>query len=179
MSKQVTLDPIVVGGLLFTACMYLVVASLSISIFAKCEAHADSSMQKNLKDYLSYTLTIAVTVAVTVGMLHFQFSKILFILYSLMGIIACGINIHWATTCDNAKNDESKMIFPAVCLGLFFLFLVGSVLMAQDQLKTIARGTSAIMARRSSANAKLGQKNSKSYEAKKNNLLRQQGFQVI
>ena len=51
-----------IGGILLLGFLYMITASVGISVFSKCDAMKGKSVQENLNKYLAATLTIALTI---------------------------------------------------------------------------------------------------------------------
>ena len=70
--------------------LYLVIAALGIDMFNKCPEKEGNSTQENLKNFLSYTLTIALTVPCTLLLAKTAGSKlsgIIVLLFGIMGVV--------------------------------------------------------------------------------------------
>lgn len=112
--------------------LYLVIASLGIDMFNKCPEQEGKSTQENLKNFLSYTLTIALTIPCTLLMVKTAGSKlsgIIVLLFGIMGVVGSSASLNWARTCESAKKDDSKMAFSAISLVIFLLAFLGGLFM--------------------------------------------------
>ena len=121
-----------IGLILMFGFLYLVIASLGIDMFNKCDEQAGKSTQENLKLFLSYTLTIALTIPCTLLLVKTAGSKlsgIIVLLFGIMGIVGSSASLNWARTCESAKKDQSKMAFSAVSLVIFLLAFLGGLFM--------------------------------------------------
>ena len=121
-----------IGLILMFGFLYLVIASLGIDMFNKCDEQAGKSTQENLKLFLSYTLTIALTIPCTLLMVKTAGSKlsgIIVLLFGIMGIVGSSASLNWARTCESSKKDQSKMAFSAVSLVIFLLAFLGGLFM--------------------------------------------------
>jgi len=121
--------------------LYLVIASLGIDMFNKCPEQAGKSTQENLKNFLSYTLTIALTVPCTLLMAKTAGSKlsgIIVLLFGIIGVVGSSASLNWARTCESAKKDDSKMAFSAVSLVIFLLAFLGGLFMLRPGKVKIA-----------------------------------------
>lgn len=118
-----------IGIIMFFGFFYLVIASLGIDMFNKCTEQHGNKTQENLKNFLSYTLTMALTVPCTLLLLKVAGSKlsgIMVLLFGIMGIVGSSAALNWSRTCEGAKKDDSKKAYSAVSLVIFLLaFLVG------------------------------------------------------
>ena len=118
-----------IGIIMFFGFFYLVIAALGIDMFNKCTEQHGNKTQENLKNFLSYTLTMALTVPCTLLLLKVAGSKlsgIIVLLFGIMGIVGSSAALNWSRTCEGAKKDDSKKAYSAVSLVIFLLaFLVG------------------------------------------------------
>mgnify|MGYP002808851408 CR=1 FL=1 len=121
-----------IGLILMFGFLYLVIASLGIDMFNKCPEKEGNSTQENLKNFLSYTLTIALTIPCTLLLVKTAGSKlsgIIVLLFGIMGIVGSSASLNWARTCESAKKDKSKLGFSAVSLVIFLLAFLGGLFM--------------------------------------------------
>ena|SRR6056300_1594043 len=121
-----------IGLILMFGFLYLVIASLGIDMFNKCPEQAGKSTQENLKNFLSYTLTIALTIPCTLLLVKTagsNLSGIIVLLFGIMGIVGSSASLNWARTCEDAKSDQSKLAFSAVSLVIFLLAFLGGLFM--------------------------------------------------
>ena len=121
-----------IGLILMFGFLYLVIASLGIDMFNKCPEQAGKSTQENLKNFLSYTLTIALTIPCTLLLVKTagsNLSGIIVLLFGIMGIVGSSASLNWARTCEDAKSDKSKLAFSAVSLVIFLLAFLGGLFM--------------------------------------------------
>ena len=121
-----------IGLILMFGFLYLVIASLGIDMFNKCPEKEGNSTQENLKNFLSYTLTIALTIPCTLLLAKTAGSKlsgIIVLLFGIMGIVGSSASLNWARTCESAKKDKSKLGFSAVSLVIFLLAFLSGLFM--------------------------------------------------
>ena len=121
-----------IGLILMFGFLYLVIASLGIDMFNKCPEKEGNSTQENLKNFLSYTLTIALTIPCTLLMVKTAGSKlsgIIVLLFGIMGIVGSSAALNWARTCESAKKDKSKLGFSAASLVIFLLAFLSGLFM--------------------------------------------------
>jgi hypothetical protein len=121
-----------IGLILMFGFLYLVIASLGIDMFNKCPEKEGNSTQENLKNFLSYTLTIALTIPCTLLMVKTAGSKlsgIIVLLFGIMGIVGSSASLNWARTCESAKKDKSKLGFSAASLVIFLLAFLSGLFM--------------------------------------------------
>ncbi len=121
-----------IGLILMFGFLYLVIASLGIDMFNKCPEKEGNSTQENLKNFLSYTLTIALTIPCTLLLVKTAGSKlsgIIVLLFGIMGIVGSSAALNWARTCESAKKDKSKLGFSAASLVIFLLAFLSGLFM--------------------------------------------------
>ena len=130
-----------IGLILMFGFLYLVIASLGIDMFNKCPEKEGNSTQENLKNFLSYTLTIALTIPCTLLLVKNAGSKlsgIIVLLFGIMGIVGSSASLNWARTCESAKKDDSKMAFSAISLVIFLLAFLGGLFMLRPVKAKVA-----------------------------------------
>ena len=130
-----------IGLILMFGFLYLVIASLGIDMFNKCPEKEGNSTQENLKNFLSYTLTIALTIPCTLLLVKNAGSKlsgIIVLLFGIMGIVGSSAALNWARTCESAKKDDSKMAFSAISLVIFLLAFLGGLFMLRPVKAKVA-----------------------------------------
>jgi len=130
-----------IGLVLMFGFLYLVIAALGIDMFNKCPEQQGKSTQENLKNFLSYTLTIALTVPCTLLLAKTAGSKlsgIIVLLFGIMGVVGSSATLNWSRTCDSAKKDKSKMAYSAVSLVIFLLTFLGGLFMLRPGKVKIA-----------------------------------------
>ena len=121
--------------------LYLVIAALGIDMFNKCPEQQGKSTQENLKNFLSYTLTIALTVPCTLLIAKTagsMLSGIIVLLFGIIGVVGSSASLNWARTCESGKKDDSKMAFSAVSLVIFLLAFFGGLFMLRPGKAKIA-----------------------------------------
>ena len=128
-----------IGIIMFFGFFYLVIAALGIDMFNKCTEQHGSKTQENLKNFLSYTLTMALTIPCTLLLLKVagdKLSGIMVLLFGIMGIVGSSAALNWSRTCEDAKGDDSKKAYSAVSLVIFLLaFLVGLFMLRPGKVK--------------------------------------------
>lgn len=116
--------------LLLCGVFYLVIASIGIDTYAKCDAVKGKKSYDNLKQFMSYTLTIALTIPFTLMMAKvFKKDMAMWMsFYGLMGLICSAMTVHLTNKCKNATKSSRQFSYVALpgficCLmtGLFLL----------------------------------------------------------
>ena len=114
------------------AMSYLVVASLGIDMFSKCDELEGNDIQENLNKWLVATLAIAITIPVTLLFVKFAGSKltgILTLFFGVLGIVGSSAVLHWSEKCDAHKDDENKKTYGGVNLALYIGMLFIGILL--------------------------------------------------
>jgi len=122
-----------VGGILLLGFLYMVTASIGISVFSKCEAMKGKSVQENLNKYLGYTLTIALTIPFTLFLTKLVKNEaaVFTLIYSLMGLIGGAAALNWTLKCPEAKEAEKG--YSAFSVVLFSITLLASFYMMRPK----------------------------------------------
>ena len=118
-----------VMGILFLGFFYMVISSIGMGIYSKCDAMKGQSVQDNLNKYLAATLTIGLTIPFTLLVTKFVNNEgaAFALIYSIMGLVGSAAVLNWATKCANAKKSEknyaafSTALFSCTLLISFFL----------------------------------------------------------
>jgi hypothetical protein len=121
-----------IGIILFFGFFYLVIAALGIDMFNKCPEQQGKKTQENLKNFLSYTLTMALTIPCTLLLLKMSgkyLTGIMVLLFGIIGVVGSSAALNWSRTCESAKKDDSKKAFSAVSLVIFLLAFLGGLFM--------------------------------------------------
>jgi 4-amino-4-deoxy-L-arabinose transferase-like glycosyltransferase len=122
-----------IGIILLLGFFYMVIASLGIDTFSKCDELKGKTVQENLNKWLIATLAIALTVPFTLLVTKMAGTKKLgafTFLYAIMGLIGSAATLNWARNCAEAKKDQSKLVYSGVnvasfsCVLLISMFLI-------------------------------------------------------
>ena len=122
-----------VMGILFLGFFYMIISSIGMSIYSKCDAMKGQPIQENLNKYLAATLTIGLTIPFTLLMTKFVKNEgVAFaLIYSIMGLVGSAAALNWTMKCDNAKQSEkgfagfSVFLFTSTLLTLLIsMFLM-------------------------------------------------------
>ncbi len=116
-----------VMGIIFLGFIYMIISSIGMSIYSKCDAMKGQPVQENLNKYLAATLTIALTIPFTLLVTKFVKNEgaVFALIYSIMGLVGSAAALNWAVKCDNAKNSEknySAFSTALYTMTLFFSF---------------------------------------------------------
>ncbi len=118
-----------VMGILFLGFFYMIISSIGMSIYSKCDAMKGQPIQENLNKYLAATLTIGLTIPFTLLMTKFVKNEgVAFaLIYSIMGLVGSAAALNWTMKCDNSKQSEkgfagfSVFLFTSTLLISMFL----------------------------------------------------------
>jgi hypothetical protein len=123
-------------GILFLGFFYMIISSIGMSIYSKCDAMKGQPIQENLNKYLAATLTIGLTIPFTLLMTKFVKNEgaAFALIYSIMGLVGSAAALNWTTKCENAKKSEKG--FAGFSVFLFTLTLLISMFLMRPK-KTI------------------------------------------
>ena len=118
-----------VMGILFLGFFYMIVSSIGINVYSKCDAMKGQKVQENLNKYLAATLTIGLTIPFTLLVTKFANNEgaVFALIYSIMGLVGSAAALNWTVKCDNAKKSEksfagfSVAMFTCTLLISFYL----------------------------------------------------------
>jgi len=121
--------------ILFLGFFYMVVSSIGMSIFSKCEAMKDKPVQENLNKYLAATLTIGLTIPFTLLVTKFVNNEgaVFALIYSIMGLVGSAAALNWTLKCENAKQSEKG--YAGFSVALFTLTLLTSAFLLRPKTK--------------------------------------------
>ena len=115
-----------VAGILFLGFFYMVISSIGMSVYSKCDAMKGQKVQENLNKYLAATLTIALTIPFTLLVTKLVKNEGAFftLIYSIMGLVGSAAALNWTLKCENVKNSEKN--YAAFSTAMFTLTLLVS-----------------------------------------------------
>ena len=115
-----------VMGILFLGFFYMIISSIGMSIYSKCDAMKGQPVQENLNKYLAATLTIALTIPFTLLVTKFVKNEgaVFALIYSIMGLVGSAAALNWAVKCENAKSSDKN--FAALTTAVYSLTLMFS-----------------------------------------------------
>jgi len=115
-----------VMGILFLGFIYMIISSIGMSIYSKCDAMKGQPVQENLNKYLAATLTIALTIPFTLLVTKFVKNEgaVFALIYSIMGLVGSAAALNWAVKCENAKSSDKN--FAALTTAVYSLTLMFS-----------------------------------------------------
>jgi hypothetical protein len=135
---SITLNYGQIGMIVAFAMSYLVVASLGIDMFSKCDNLEGNTTQENLNKWLVATLAIAITIPVTLLLTKVAGSKLtglVALLFAIMGIVGSSAVLHWSGKCDAHKDDESKKVYGGINMAVFVLVLLVALFLLRPKGK--------------------------------------------
>ena len=121
-----------IGIILFLGFFYMVIASIGIDTFSKCDELKGKAVQENLNKWLIATLAIALAIPFTLFVTKVAGSKKLgafTLIYAIMGLIGSAAALNWVRNCKVTKDDKPKLIYSGInvasfsCVLLISLFL--------------------------------------------------------
>lgn len=115
-----------VMGIMFLGFFYMVVSSIGMKVYSKCDAMKGQKVQENLNKYLAATLTIALTIPFTLLVTKFVNNEAGFfmLMYSIMGLVGSAAALNWTVKCNDAKSSEKG--FAGFSVALFTMTLLAS-----------------------------------------------------
>jgi len=115
-----------VMGIIFLGFIYMIISSIGMSIYSKCDAMKGQPVQENLNKYLAATLTIALTIPFTLLVTKFVKNEgaVFALIYSIMGLVGSAAALNWAVKCENAKSSDKN--FAALTTAVYSLTLMFS-----------------------------------------------------
>jgi hypothetical protein len=132
-SLQLEIKWSTVGLILMMGFLYMVISSIGMSVYSKCEAMKGKPVQENLNKYLAATLTIGLTIPFTLLVLKMVKKElaVFMLIYSIMGLVGSAAALNWAAKCDNAKQSEKT--YAGMNVALFSITLLVSFYMMRPK----------------------------------------------
>lgn len=125
------------------AFLYMVISSIGMKIYAKCESMKGKPIQENLNKFLAATITIAITIPFTLLISKVagknnpkMLTGVFLLIYSIMGLVGSAAVVNWSRKCDNVKKSEKG--YAGFSLAIFTLSLLISFYMLRpNKIKTM------------------------------------------
>ena len=122
-----------VGLILVMGFLYMIISSIGMSVYSKCEAMKGKPVQENLNKYLAATLTIGLTIPFTLLVLKLVKKElaVFMLIYSIMGLVGSAAALNWTVKCENAKQSEKT--YAGMNVALFSITLLTSAWMLRPR----------------------------------------------
>jgi len=122
-----------VGMILVMGFLYMIISSIGMSVYSKCEAMKGKPVQENLNKYLAATLTIGLTIPFTLLVLKLVKKElaVFMLIYSIMGLVGSAAALNWTVKCENAKQSEKT--YAGMNVALFSITLLASAWMLRPR----------------------------------------------
>ena len=132
-SLQLEISWATVGMILMMGFFYMIISSIGMSVYSKCEAMKGKPVQENLNKYLAATLTIGLTIPFTLFVLKVVKKElaVFMLIYSIMGLVGSAAALNWAVKCENAKQSEKT--YAGMNVALFSITLLVSFYMLRPR----------------------------------------------
>lgn len=120
---NITLNYGQIAIVFFLSSVYLVIASIGLDMYSKCDELKDNETQQGLNKWMIATLAIAITIPFTLfitkvagGML----TAIMMLIFAIMGIIGSSTSLNWSMECEGVDDDkDSRRIYSGINLASF------------------------------------------------------------
>lgn len=118
------------GLIIMMGIFYIAITSVGVSTFGKCDKIQDSQKWKNLKGFLSHTMTMAITTIATLIFAKFAKSEatVFGLLFGIFGTIASSMTLAMTNECKDSA-DKSARNFGIVSLIGYLALMIGSLIM--------------------------------------------------
>jgi len=119
-----------VGMTVVLAGIYASISGVGIKVFQRCEAIQSSQKWKNIKMYLSHTVTLGIAIPVVLLIQKVlgdtTQEKLLASLYCIMGFIGSAMSLALAQECPDSDEDEAAKGMGAFGIVIYLLAAIGS-----------------------------------------------------
>jgi hypothetical protein len=110
--------------------IYMMVASIGINTFSKCEKFRGKQLQENLNKVLVATLGMALAIPFTLSVTK-MFSNempVFLLAYAITGVIGSSIALNWTVNCEEAERQSITTIGASlasfIAMLMFGVFLI-------------------------------------------------------
>ena len=119
-----------VGMTVILAGIYASISGVGIKVFERCDTIQSSEKWKNIKMYLSHTLTLGIAIPVILLIQRIlgetTQEKVLASLYCVMGFIGSAMSLALAQECPDSDEDEAAKGMGAFGIVIYLLAAIGS-----------------------------------------------------
>ena len=130
-----------VGMTVVLAGLYAIISGLGIKVFERCEDMQSSEKWKNIKMYLSHTLTLGIAIPLVLLIQKVLGAstqeKILASMYCIMGFIGSAMSLALAQECPDSDEDEAAKGMGAFGIVIYLLAAIGSAAFIFKQKRNI------------------------------------------
>jgi hypothetical protein len=118
------------GMIVLMGIFYIAITGVGVNTFGKCSKIQDSQKWKNLKGFLSHTMTMAITTIATLVFAKFAKSEaaVFGVLFGIFGTIASSMTLAMTNECKDTA-DKAARNFGIVSLIGYLMLMIGSILM--------------------------------------------------
>lgn len=117
-----------IGMTVVLAGIYAAISGVGIKVFEKCDAIQSSEKWKNIKMYLSHTVTLGTAIPFILLIQRVLGTStqemLLASLYCIMGAIGSAMTLALAKECEVGDKDQLAKTFGGIGVGLYFLVLI-------------------------------------------------------
>ena len=119
-----------IGMTVVLAGVYAAISGVGIKVFDKCDEMHTSTKWKNIKMYLSHTLTLGTAIPFILLLQRVLGAstqeKVLASLYCIMGAIGSAMTLALGQECPDSEKDDAATGMGAFGIIVYFLALIGS-----------------------------------------------------
>jgi len=119
-----------IGITVILAGIYTAISGVGIKVFERCDTIQSSEKWKNIKMYLSHTMTLGIVIPVILLIQRIlgetTQEKVLASLYCVMGFIGSAMSLALAQECPDSDEDEAAKGMGAFGIVIYLLAAIGS-----------------------------------------------------
>lgn len=131
---NITLNYGQIAIVFFLSSAYLVIASIGLDMYSKCDELKDNETQQGLNKVMIATLAIAITIPFTLFITKVTGGKltaIMMLLFAIMGIIGSSASLNWSMECEGV--DDDKRIYSGINLASFVCLCIITMYMMRPK----------------------------------------------
>lgn len=125
-----------IGLVCFMAFAYMVISSIGIDTYRKC----DNKPKKPMYEFLTHTLTIALTIPFTLflGRMFKSDLGLWMTFFGLMGLVGASMTVHITNKCKNSKKSNRKFSYFALPMFILSLLIGGYLVTKKPKAMVMA-----------------------------------------
>lgn len=127
-----------IGMVCMMAFAYMVISSIGVDTYLKCDTVKGQKTYDNLYKFLSHTLTIALTIPFTLalGRMFKSDLGLWMTFFGLMGVVGASMVVHLTNKCTNSKKSNRQ--FSYFALPMFIMSLLAGFYLLSKKPKVQA-----------------------------------------
>lgn len=133
-----------IGLVCLMAFAYMVISSIGVDTYLKCDTVKGQKTYDNLYKFLSHTLTIAITIPFTLflGRMFKSDLGLWMTFFGLMGVVGASMVVSLTNKCKNSKKSNRQFSYFALPMFILSLLIGGFMITKKPKIMPVAPATS-------------------------------------